>query len=405
MNTLQKVLIIDSNPQICREIETAMMGEHYSILKAGNYEEAMHLITTQQVSRIILGTNSAGAESYQFIQKVSEQTRGKNAMICHLTDSDTGHSNFPSTVSELTQFSISRSSDINHLREKFRSVDLDSRNESGDKVESLLDEVFGTLKDYTAEMTSSIRYARQIQKALLPGEHTLRRVIDSFVFNSPKNIVSGDFFWFTIRYGRVILAVADCTGHGVPAALLSIIGHDMLNSIVNEKNITEPAQILKQMNQRVQRIFENGESGSSAINDGMDIAIISIDPEARTIDFAGARRPLTGFVNGEPIKIKGDVHSIGIHSPVSSEFTQHKISFGSDDIFYLGSDGFSDQFGGDSNKKIGSKKFEQFLSTLRFFPLNEQKRRAETFFHEWKKHYEQTDDVLLLGIKPGSLIC
>lgn len=405
MPTLQKVLIIDSDPRTCGEIETAMAGEYYSVLKASNYDEAMGLIASEEVSRIILGTHSAGADSYEFIQQVSEQTHGKNTMVCHLTDSESAPYSFPSATSELTQFTISRSSDISHLREKFQSVDFGSRNDQKDKVENLLDEVFGTLKDYTAEVHSSIRYASQIQKALLPGEPSLRRVVDSFVFASPKNVVSGDFFWYSIRYGRVIIAVADCTGHGVPAALLSIIGHNMLNSIVNEKNITEPAQILKQMNQCVQRIFENGESGSSAINDGMDIGIISIDPEACTIDFAGAHRPLTGFVNGEFVKIKGDLHSIGIHTPISTEFTQHKISFGTQDIFYLGSDGLSDQFGGPSNKKIGSRKFEQFLSSLRCFDVTEQKRRTETFFQEWKKHHEQTDDVLLLGIKPGSLMC
>lgn len=405
MHTPEKVLIVDSDPRACGEIENAMRGDNYSILTANNYDEAMNLIASEKVSRIILGTNSTGSGSDQFIQQVSEHTSGKNTMVCHLKDTDSECSNFPSSASPLTQFAISRTSDISHLREKFQSVDLDTHNHQDSKVENLLDEVFGTLKEYTEEMTSSIRYASTIQKALLPGENSLGRVIESFVFNSPKNIVSGDFFWFTIRYGRVILASVDCTGHGVPAALLSIIGHDMLNSIVNEKNITEPAQILKQMNQRVQRIFENSENGCSVIKDGMDIAIISIDPNTRSIDFAGARRPLCGFINGEFVKIKGDLYSIGIHSPISAEFKQHRITFGLHDMFYLGSDGFTDQFGGPDHKKIGTRKFEQFLGALRRFDVKEQKLRAETFFRDWKKHYEQTDDVLLLGIKPGSLLC
>ena len=273
------------------------------------------------------------------------------------------------------------------------------------QVENLLNDVFGTLKDYTDEMHSSIRYASQIQKALLPGENNLKRLMDAFVFASAKNIVSGDFFWLTIRYGRVILAVADCTGHGVPAALLSIIGHDMLNSIVNEKGITEPAQILKQLNQRVKRVFENGEEGSSTLKDGMDIAVISIDPDTRIIDFAGARRPISGFINGEFVKIKGDLLSIGAHSPVSTEFTPHRIAFGPQDVFYLGSDGFADQFGGPNNKKIGTRKYEEFLKELYLLDVAEQKCRAEAFFQEWRNQNEQTDDVLLIGIKPGSLIC
>lgn len=320
-------------------------------------------------------------------------------------DSDSGLMNFPAATSEYTQYEISKTSEAHLLKEKLSEACVSESDNKQLKVQSAVNEVFGTLKDYTTEISSSIRYASQIQKALLPGEHSLRRIMDCFVFNSPKDIVSGDFFWFSVRFNRVILAVADCTGHGVPAALLSIIGNDSLNNVVNEKNITEPAEILKQVNLRIHRLFENNVDGPDAIRDGMDIAIISIDPAACTIDFAGARRPLCGFVNGELVKIKGDLHSIGIHSPVSAVFKQHRINYGPNDMFYLGSDGFGDQFGGPMNKKIGTRKFEQFLSCLRFFGVTEQKKRTEAFFHAWKKHNEQTDDVLLMGINPGSLSC
>lgn len=405
MRVQEKILSIDSDPRVCREPESTMQDDNCPSLKASNCNQEINLIAPQSGSVTIPEANSSDAGSKQLAQQKIKQTHRKNPMICHLSDTDSESSNFPSDTPELTQFAISRTAEISHLREKLQSVELHSPNNQHNKVENLLDDVFGALKDYSEEMTSSIRYASTIQQALLPGEQSLQRIVGSFVFNSPKNIVSGDFFWYSIRYGRVIIASVDCTGHGVPAALLSIIGHNMLNSIVNEKNITEPAQILKQMNQRLQRIFENSESGSCAINDGMDIAIISIDPNKRSIDFAGARRPLCGFVDGEFVKIRGDLYSIGVHSPVSAEFTQHKISFGLQDMFYLGSDGFTDQFGGPNHKKIGTRKFEQFLGELQCLSVQEQKLRAEAFFIEWKKHYEQTDDVLLLGIKPGSLLC
>lgn len=404
MQTAQKVLIIDSDPKSHGELRTAMMGEHYSVLTANNFEDALGLIDQEAVSRIILGSNP-GKDSTQFVQRLSEQVRGRNTILCHLTDTDEGIRNFPAGTSGLMQFAISRTSDIQYMKEKFRSVNFGAgENVQQENVESLLNEVFGTLKDYTNEMCSSIRYASQIQKALLPGENSLRRIMDCFVFNSPKDIVSGDFFWFSIRFNRIVLAVADCTGHGVPAALLSIIGHNTLNSIVNENNITEPAEVLKQLNMRIQGVFENCEEGPDTIKDGMDIAVICIDPARKTIDFAGARRPLCGFVNGEFVKIKGDLHSIGIHSPISAEFRQHSITFGPDDVFYLGSDGFTDQFGGPYGKKIGSRQFEQFLHTLHPVDINAQKQQASAFFHEWKKNNEQTDDVLLMGIKPGSLL-
>jgi serine phosphatase RsbU (regulator of sigma subunit) len=328
----------------------------------------------------------------------------KTPVLTHqLTDTDQGLMNFPAVTSDLTQYEIVKTTEAHLLKEKLSTAYVSEPHNKTAKVDNAVNDVFNTLKDYTTEMCSSIRYASQIQKALLPGEHSLRRIIDCFVFNTPKDIVSGDFFWFSVRFNRVILAVADCTGHGVPAALLSIIGNDVLNSVVNEKNITEPAEILKHVNLRIHRMFENNENGADAIKDGMDLAVISIDPAAGTIDFAGARRPLCGFVNGEFLKLKGDLYSIGIHSPLSAVFKQHRITYGPNDMFYLGSDGFADQFGGPQNKKIGSRKFEQFLSVLRFFKTTEQRKRAEEFFHTWKNNTEQTDDVLLIGIKPGSL--
>ncbi len=339
----------------------------------------------------------------EFLQNTTPDKNNKQTNL--FTDSDNGLINFPATTSELTQFEIIKTSEAHLLKEKLgEAYGSDSQNNTK-KVASAVNEVFGALKEYTTEMCSSIRYASQIQKALLPGEHSLKRVMDCFVYSAPKDIVSGDFFWYSVRFNRVILAVADCTGHGVPAALLSIIGNDILNSVVNEKNITEPAEILKHVNLRIHRMFENNIDGADAIKDGMDIAVISIDPAAGTIDFAGARRPLCGFVNGEFMKVKGDLYSIGIHSPISAEFKQHRIKYGVNDMFYLGSDGFADQFGGPQNKKIGSRNFEQFLSALRFFTTSDQKKRTETFFQDWKNQNEQTDDVLILGIKPGSLSC
>lgn len=402
---MNKVLIIEADPKTRIELQTAMSCENYSILNASNYAEALSLIHSETVSRIILGSEETGADSNHFVQQVSEQTRGRKAMICHLTDSPGTLTSFPCTTSELTQFAISRTSEIHQLKEKFRAVDLGAfENREVNKVENLLDEVFGTLKEYTTEMCDSIRYARQIQKAVLPGEASLRRIVDSFVLNTPRNIVSGDFFWYTVRFNRVIIAVADCTGHGVPGALLSLIGHDTLNSIVNEKNISEPAEIIKQLNLRFKRVFENSDGDDHSIKDGMDIAVISIDPQTRTLEYSGARRPLIGFVNGEVIKIKGDIFSIGVHTPVSAEFRQHRISFGNDDTFYLTSDGYADQFGGEYNKKIGSRQFEELLGTLHQFPVSVQKNELESFFNNWKKHHAQTDDVLVMGIKPGSLL-
>lgn len=405
MNTAQKVLIVGADPVSSVEIEKAMSCDRFSILKASSFDDALSLINSENVSKIILGQNSSSKESFRFIKQLSKETRGRKAMICHLTDSDKVLTCFPKVASEITQFSLSREAEIHQLREKFHSAEINSHgNEKAEKVDELLTEVFGTLKDYNSEMSDSIRYASTIQKAILPGEHSIRRIADSFVFNSPKNILSGDFFWFTVRFNRVIIAVADCTGHGIPGALLSLIGHDMLNTIVNEKNINEPAKILKQLNQKFQRIFENKEVGSPTIKDGMDIAIVSINPENRTIDFAGARRPLTAIVDGQLIKLKGDFHSIGVHTPVSVEYNEHRLIFGADDMFYLGSDGFADQFGGSSNKKIGSRQYEQILSEVHQFPTYEQKAKLQQYFNDWKQYRDQTDDVLVLGIRPGSLL-
>lgn len=404
MNYIEKVLVIDSDPSVYVEIESAMDSKHFEILGTDNYEDALALISSGAVSKIVLGSDHGGKNLQQFVTRIGRETRGRKAAICHLTDSEQATITFPRAVSELTQFAISRKSEIHKLKEKFASLDLSSGLSQAPKVENLLDEVFHTLQEYTTEMSDSIRYASKIQKAVLHGESSLSRIAESFVLNIPRNIVSGDFFWYTVRFNRVIIAVADCTGHGVPGALLSIMGHNMLNTIVNEKNIFEPKDIIKQLNYRFQRIFENPGNDSPTMRDGMDVAIMAINTQNLTMDFAGARRPLFGIINGLPIKIKGDLYAVGVHTPLSAEFKQHRISFGHDDIFYLGSDGYADQFGGPSNKKIGSRQFEQALSDISHCTMSEQKSILLAEFNNWKQHNPQTDDVLVLGIKPGSLI-
>lgn len=404
MNSAGKLLIVDSNPLQLTQVTQALSEENITILSASKWEDAMAMVTAECISGVVVGIGTDENECLVFAEKLKLSKKNSNAPVYFLTDHEPATTSPLSNVSAISQYVISRTSDLHHLKEAIKRVNIAYRAEENfQEAEQLLGDVIETLEVYTGEIHDSIRYASYIQKALLPAENALDRVMsDYFVINKPKDVVSGDFYWYTVKYNRVIIAVADCTGHGVPGALLSMIGNNLLNSIVNEKNITNPALILKQMNQNLQAMFEKaGEY--NMIKDGMDMAVISIDPDQRLLEFSGARRPLVGFVNGELLKLKGNLHSIGCSAPISAEFDLHRVSYGLKDIFYLGSDGYCDQFGGQSEKKLGTKKFLEILSGLQHLKMTEQKSFLNLFHNNWKKNLVQTDDVLVMGFRPSSI--
>jgi serine phosphatase RsbU (regulator of sigma subunit) len=249
------------------------------------------------------------------------------------------------------------------------------------------------------EVIDSVTYAKRIQEAILPTrQEILSRLPESFVLFQPKNIVSGDFYWFYEKDDEVIIASVDCTGHGVPGAFMSMIGYTILNEIVKEKGIIRPDQILNLLNTEVNISLRQTKEGSES-RDGMDIAICTINQSKKEILFAGANRPLYLIKNGELVEIKPDKFPIGgLDYSGAKKFTMHTIPFEKQDTIYLNSDGFADQFSQD-NKKLMTKNFKNLLVSIKDKTMKEQHLFLDNFIHNWKGNTEQTDDILVIGIR------
>ncbi|HAA15572.1 MAG TPA: hypothetical protein DCE41_29245 [Cytophagales bacterium] len=256
------------------------------------------------------------------------------------------------------------------------------------------------LELYFQNMNDSVQYARRIQEALLPRKE-LRQTLfpESFIFYQPKDVVSGDFYWFSQRGSRKIIAAVDCTGHGVPGAFMSVLGNSLLNQIVNEHNIIEPDKILDELN-RLTRVTLQQTGGNNLAHDGMDAALCVIDKETNMLSFAGAKRPLFFFRDQQLHVIKGDKFSIGGWPDEKTiPFTNHSLSLNSVQAFYLFSDGYYDQFQEESGRKFMISRFKNMIREVFPLPIAEQEALIEKRFREWKGGGEQVDDILVIGVK------
>lgn len=252
----------------------------------------------------------------------------------------------------------------------------------------------------TREITDSIKYAERIQGAILPPEQKWNHILpNSFIFYQPKDILSGDFYWVAEIDSHIFIAAADCTGHGVPGALISIVNFNLLNKAVLEKGLINPNEILDTVNIWLTETL-NQEDSESLIKDGMDISLISIDKSTQECVFAGANNPFYLFAANELIEFKGDKFPVGgyIHDEIN-HFSNHKIQLNPGDTLYLFSDGFADQFGGEKGKKYKYKPFKETLSKAKKLPINQQKAFLKETYLSWKGDLEQTDDILVIGIQ------
>lgn len=252
------------------------------------------------------------------------------------------------------------------------------------------------------EITDSINYARRIQQAILPLKNEVKDGLsDSFVLYTPKDIVSGDFYWYKkVNSDTVLIAAADCTGHGVPGAFMSMIGVDKLNE--TENKTTVPGEIIGNLNYAIKTALRQSTIESEN-RDGMDIVLCRINTTTRVLDYAGANRPLWIFRNqeadSEPEVIEPNKCAVGGYTGENQVFVNHTIQLHEGDCVYLFTDGFVDQFGGDKGKKLMSKNFKNMLKALQKLPMEMQGEYLQKQFKAWQGDYEQVDDILVIGIR------
>jgi serine phosphatase RsbU (regulator of sigma subunit) len=258
------------------------------------------------------------------------------------------------------------------------------------------------LEDFNKQLTDSIRYAQTIQKSALPDEYDLRQVLkDYFVWNQPRDIVSGDFYWCHKTNNEILIAVADCTGHGVPGAFMTMMAISLLNEIVKEQGITNPAEVMTLLHKRV---ISNFKHQINRDGDGLDIGILNINIETKNCAFVGAKIPLYFVQNNELKIIKGLNMSIGSTLKGEKTFENQYFEIKGDEVFYICSDGIQDQLGY-ANKQSPRRKFMK-IKLMEWFmenyqnDFNEQKNDLMNKITSWKSRLPQTDDILIMGFKP-----
>jgi serine phosphatase RsbU (regulator of sigma subunit) len=254
------------------------------------------------------------------------------------------------------------------------------------------------ISEQKREIMDSIHYAHRIQKAVLPSDKKVEQSLpEHFILYLPRDIVSGDFYWITSIDSRIIFAAADCTGHGVPGAFMSMLGVSFLNEIVNRSKRLSAGRILDNLRANVKETLSQSEEGGT--KDGMDIALCIYDKTKMTMQYAGAFNPLYLIRRGELTEFKADNMPIGIHIVEETSFKNHTVKVEEGDCFYIFSDGFQDQFGGDEGKKFLSRSLKQMLTDVHGQPMQKQKEIIHQTLQEWMKGYEQVDDIIIMGVR------
>ena len=261
-----------------------------------------------------------------------------------------------------------------------------------------INEAYEQIKLKNEDITDNIRYAVQIQNVMLPEASYMKSLLaSSFVFYEPKDIVSGDFYWLAKKNGQIVLSVADCTGHGVTGAFMSILGITALNEIVVEKGIVHTDQILNLLREKIIWTLQQGGEFSES-REGIHLVVCSIDLMQKRLQFSGAINSIILIRKGELLQYKGDRMPISIY-PDMEDFQSTNIALEKDDMIYLFSDGYYGQFGGDDDKKFGLVRFRSMLQNISTLPANEQYEIVECTFKAWRGTSEQVDDILVMGIR------
>jgi len=270
------------------------------------------------------------------------------------------------------------------------------------KANLILEKQKQEIEQQNALITDSIDYAKNIQELILPDQNKIQHIFpDSFILYKPKSVVSGDFYWMNKVGDKLICAVTDCTGHGVPGAFMSLLGSNMLENVVNKRNVVQPSKILDALNKEVVSRMATQENIDD-IKHGMDIAVISIDTTTNQLQYSGAHNPIYIVRGSELIEIKADKMTIGFDNKQNSiVYTNQTAELKKGDMIYLFTDGFPDQIGGPKRKKFFYSPFRSLLSSVSALDPAAQLKKINDAHVEWLNggQFEQTDDILVMGIR------
>jgi phosphoserine phosphatase RsbU/P len=298
---------------------------------------------------------------------------------------------------EELKINIDKGLETYYLRDQNRNL-IEDLKEANQTLEQKVVERTKMIEAQNNEITASIQYASRIQNALLPRDEEFARLFPSFfILSKPKDIVSGDYYWLGVKDDKVVIAVADCTGHGVPGAFMSLLGVSFLNEILNKSVKIRANEILNQLrDQVIKSLRQTGRSKEA--RDGMEIAMCVIDQGKNKLQFSGAFRPLYLIRNGVITEMNGDNMPIGIYEEDDNSFTNKEMQYEVGDMIYMFTDGYVDQLGGDNRKTFRSQNFKKLLLEIHSEPMQKQKEILGKNYEDWKGLNDQLDDILIVGI-------
>lgn len=409
-----KILIVDDIPKNLQVLGNILDNEDVDISFATNGSQAIELAHYNLPDLILLDISMPEMNGYEVCSKLKENENTKNIPVIFLTARTESESivkglqaggedyiTKPFNSEEL----IARVKIHLELKDKREAIEkqaisLSEMNNQLIKLNSNLKVQKNTIYLKNKYLTDSINYAQIIQNSLLSSIEKLKSFFtDSFIYYNPKDIISGDFYFFEKVENKIIIIVSDCTGHGVPGALLTMLGITLLKQMIVYEKIREPTEILKRLDNEVVNMLTNTESKEKT-GDGMDMAVCSIDIAKQELIYSGCKMPLYLIRNKNLIKYKGSVHSIGgIYDIDNKEIYKQVIALENNDIIYLCSDGYESQFGGEQNKKFSRKQFRRLLAENHESDMQEQKSTLHNTLIEWMGSSEQVDDILVLGFK------
>jgi serine phosphatase RsbU (regulator of sigma subunit) len=415
------IFIVDDNKifsmALKASIETAFENIHFNLHSFETGEECMEKFIQIKPEIVILDyyLNSnfpEAADGLQILHKIKNNNFNTNVIMLTSNDRiDIALKSFHHGVFDYVVKSTSQFKKINNSISKIlakKELDFvnsqERKNQATEFITINKQKIAAETSKLAVEeknknITDSINYAKRIQNAKLPKkEEILASLPQCFILFNPKDIVSGDFYFFHKKEDTIYIAAADCTGHGVPGAFMSMIGSEQLMDAVLHSNDT--SEILKQLNKGIKKSLQQSDSVDST-RDGMDIAICSIDQKNLTLKYSGANRPLWIIRKDqtEVEEIKGTKKAIGGLTEDEQQYECHKIQLHKGDAFYIFTDGYADQFGGESKKKLMTKLFKEILLSIQDKSMQEQRKYLNNFMHNWRSGIEQVDDMLVIGVQ------
>lgn len=398
------ILIVDDTPQNIQVLGSILYDNGYNVSIASSGAGALQSVKNKIPDLILLDIQMPGMDGFEVCAQLKNRNETKDIPVIFLTA-------LTETKSILKGFNLGA---VDYITKPFNAAELTARvsthlelKRAKEKIEAekaVIETLNNTLKNTNEKLKvayndikASIHYSKRIQENMLPDiDFLAKNGIKHFVIYKPKDIISGDFYWIKQIEEKIFIAVADCTGHGVPGALLSMLGNNLLYQIVNIGGIRDPAEILNNLNSKFRNILKQEITSS---RDGMDLAICVIDTKTKAMEYAGAKRPVLYYHKQQKKELTPDKFSIGGLENNNSVFSKQTIDLNSGDRIVMFTDGITDQFDSKNKIKITRKKFEHQLSLLAGKPLGAVKKELLDFLKHWQGDNSQTDDILVLGIE------